>query len=189
VLSVDECIPEARHGGLHPTFDYPRTAAGIWPGGGRASPGIHRRLGPMPVRTDRSRVAHHHASLVEDLLVAETNLLRSIRPKHATPAERTCSASPVVSRCADGSDKFKLRLASRFERSDAVSALRLPPKAVATVSGPTVRHPEIVTRLLRTSFGVVRRAVNGAGFQRRVRSGDVDRILLDLPTKRMSFPL
>jgi hypothetical protein len=68
-------------------------------------------------------------------------------------AERTCSASPVASRWADGSDKPKPRLANRFELSDAVSALRLPPKAVATVSGPTVRHLGIVTRLQRTSFG------------------------------------
>jgi hypothetical protein len=65
---------------------------------------------------------------------------------------RTCSASPVASRCADGSDKPKLRLACRFELSDAFSALRLPPNAVATVSGPTVRHPEIVTRLQRVAF-------------------------------------
>jgi hypothetical protein len=65
---------------------------------------------------------------------------------------RTCSASPVASRCADGSDKPKLRLASRFELSDAISALRLRPKAVATVSGPTVRHPEVVTRLQRIAF-------------------------------------
>jgi hypothetical protein len=74
-------------------------------------------------------------------------------------AERTYSASPVASRCVDGSDKPELRLASRFELSDAVSALRLPPKAVATVSGPTVRHPEIVTRLQRMSLllhGLVR---------------------------------
>jgi hypothetical protein len=68
---------------------------------------------------------------------------------------RTCSASPVASRCADGSDKPKLRLACRFELTDAFSALRLPPNAVATVSGPTVRHPEIVTRLQRVAFGVV----------------------------------
>jgi hypothetical protein len=88
-------------------------------------------------------------SKLVDVSVARWYHCVSCCGRKAFLAERTCSASAVASRCADGSDKPKLRLASRFELSDAVSAVRLPPKAVASVSGPTVRHPEIVTQLQR----------------------------------------